>query len=74
MGGNGEAGVTVPDIQNYTRDTHSFESLGGYTQTSYELSGMGEPAQVNAARMSGGVFPALGVGPLHGAVFYAAGR
>ena len=51
LGGNGEAGVTVPDIQAYTRDTHSFESVGGYTQTSYELSGIGEPAQVNAARL-----------------------
>src|SRR5271169_3146872 len=40
VGGNGEAGVTAPDIQAYTRDTHSFDSLGGYTQTGYELSGI----------------------------------
>ena len=33
VGGNGEAGVTMPDIRNYTRDTHSFASLGGYQQT-----------------------------------------
>jgi predicted permease len=69
LGGNGEAGVTVPDIQAYTRDTRSFESLGGYTPTSYELSGIGEPAQVNAARLSGGVFPALQLGPLMGRFF-----
>lgn len=30
VGGNGEAGVTGPDIRAYTRDTHSFENLGGY--------------------------------------------
>ena len=48
VGGNGEAGVTVPDIRNYTRDTHSFTSLGGYQQAGYELSGIGDPAQVNA--------------------------
>ena len=30
LGGNGEAGVTAPDIRAYTRDTHSFENLGGY--------------------------------------------
>jgi len=36
---------------------------------SYELSGIGEPAQVNAARMSGGVFPALGVAPMMGRFF-----
>jgi putative ABC transport system permease protein len=69
VGGNGEAGVTVPDIRNYTRDTHSFTSLGGYQQSGYELSGKGEPAQVNATRLTGGVFPALAVEPLLGRVF-----
>src|ERR1700736_3180916 len=52
VGGNSEAGVTAPDVQAYTRDTHSFESLGGYTQVGYELSGIGDPAPVNAARLS----------------------
>lgn len=66
---NGEAGVTAPDIQAYTRDTHSFESLGGYRQTGFELSGVGEPAPVNAARLSGGVFPALAVAPQMGRYF-----
>jgi predicted permease len=69
VGGNGEAGVTVPDIKAYTRDTHSFESLGGYRQTGYELSGIGEPVQVNAARLSAGVFPALQVAPVMGRFF-----
>src|SRR5580658_2159091 len=55
VGGNGEAGVTVPDIRAYTRDTHSFARLGGYQFAGFELSGNGDPAQVNAARMSGGV-------------------
>src|SRR5579884_123568 len=71
LSGNGEAGVTSQDIRNYTRDTHSFESLGGYGQTGFELSGVGEPAQVNAARMSAGVFPALRVPPLLGRFFTA---
>jgi predicted permease len=69
VGGNGEAGVTGPDIQNYTRDTRSFESLGGYTQAGYELSGAGDPTPVNATRLSGGVFPALEVAPLMGRIF-----
>src|SRR5580658_1482200 len=63
MGGNDEAGVTVPDIRAYTRDTHGFTALGGYQGTGYELSGIGEPAQVNASRMTAGVFSALGVNP-----------
>jgi predicted permease len=69
IGGNGEAGVTAPDVQNYTRDTHSFESLGAYKPSNYELSGVGEPAQINASRLSGGTFPALGVAPLMGRFF-----
>jgi predicted permease len=69
LGGNNEVGVTAPDIRAYTRDTHSFEALGGYQRLSYELSGIGEPAQVNAARLSSGVFPALGVAPLMGRFF-----
>ncbi|HTT21829.1 MAG TPA: ABC transporter permease [Candidatus Sulfotelmatobacter sp.] len=69
VGPNGEAGVTAPEIRTYTRDTHSFESLGGYQPTGYELSGIGEPAQVNATRMTAGVFTALGVAPLTGRCF-----
>ena len=38
---------------------------------SYELSGIGEPAQINAARMTPSVFSALGVAPLMGRVFTA---
>jgi len=69
MRGNGESGVTGFDIQAYTRDTHSFDSLGGYQQTTYEVSGIGEPMQVSASRLSGGVFPALQVAPLLGRYF-----
>jgi putative ABC transport system permease protein len=69
LDGNGEAGVTAPDIVAYTRDTHSFESLGGYNSTAYELSGFGEPAQINASKLSG--LPALAVAPLLGRFFTA---
>ena len=68
-GDNAFTSVTAPDIRNYTRDTHSFQSLGGYGQTGYELSGAGEPKQVNAARMTAGVFPALQVQALIGRWF-----
>lgn len=61
--------VTVQDIVNYTRDTHSFAGLGGYQPSQYELSDVGEPAMINAARMTAGVFPTLGVQPLMGRYF-----
>jgi putative ABC transport system permease protein len=69
VGGFNGTIVTVPDIINYTRDTHSFASLGGYQGTGYELSGAGQPAMIQAARLSAGVFPALGVQPLMGRFF-----
>jgi hypothetical protein len=69
--GSNEVGVTVPDIRAYTRDTHGFSSLGGYQNFGYELSGTGEPAHVNAARMTAGVFQALEVPPLLGRWFTA---
>jgi len=69
VGGISESGATPQDIRNYTRDTHSFESLGGYQRTGFELSGFGEPAQVNATRMTGGLFPALQVAPMMGRFF-----
>lgn len=71
IGGNGEAGVTVPDILTYARETHSFTALGGYQYSAYELSGSGEPAQVNAARLTAGVFQVLNVTPQLGRVFTA---
>ena len=71
VGGNGEVGVTVPDIRAYTRDTHSFAALGGYQFAGYELSGAVEPAQVSASRLTAGVFRALGIAPLLGRVFTA---
>jgi predicted permease len=61
--------VTVPDIKTYTRETRGFSALGGYQFAQYELSGNGEPAQVNAARMTAGVFQALAVQPQLGRVF-----
>ena len=69
--GDNEAGVTAPDIVAYTRDTHSFSALGGYQQNQYELSGTGQPAMIDAARMTAGVFDALQVQPLLGRVFTA---
>ncbi len=64
-----DSSVTAPDIRNYMRDTQSFSHLGGYRGRLFELSGTGDPAAVNATRMSGEVFAALGVPPLLGRTF-----
>ncbi len=61
--------VPAPEAVQYTRDTRSFSSMGAYQQTGYELSGTGDPAQINASRLNAGVFTALDVSPLMGRVF-----
>jgi predicted permease len=67
-------GVTAPGIRIYMSDTRSFSSLGGYQSSTYELStydlsGPGEPAEINAARLTASMFPVLGVSPLMGRGF-----
>ncbi len=70
--GKQDPGLVSPrEVVIYPRDTHSFQSLGGYDSTSFELSGVGEPAQISAAYMTPSVFSALGVAPLLGRVFTA---
>ncbi len=64
-----EIGVTVPEIKAYTRETHGFSALGAFQGSAYELSGNGEPAQINGARLTAGIFSALGVQPMMGRVF-----
>jgi len=66
---NDSSGVTAPGVRIYTRDTTAFSSLGGYTDTTYEFSGAGDPAAINATRLTAGIFPTLGVSPLMGRVF-----
>jgi len=63
--------VSTPEVVAYPRDTHSFQSLGGYDSTYFELSGVGQPAQILAAYMTPSVFSALDVAPLLGRVFTA---
>jgi predicted permease len=61
--------VTGPEVVTYPRDTRSFESLGGFGFSNFELSGIGQPAQINGSRMTPSVFSALGIAPLMGRTF-----
>lgn len=63
--------VTGPEVVIYPRDTRSFAALGGFGGASFELSGLGEPAQITAARMTPSMFTTLAVPPLMGRVFTA---
>ncbi|HEX3986742.1 MAG TPA: ABC transporter permease [Acidobacteriaceae bacterium] len=61
--------VSPPEITSYTQETHSFSALGGYGSEDLEFSGNGQPVRLTAARMTPGVFQALGVAPLMGRIF-----
>lgn len=69
VNGSEQLGVTAPEILAYERYTHAFSGLGGYRQSVYALTGTDAPAEINAARLTASVFPALGVWPLMGRVF-----
>ena len=61
--------VSGSEIEVYQRESQDFQSLGVYRQTDFELSGNGDPAKVNATRLSANVFPILGISPLLGRTF-----
>jgi putative ABC transport system permease protein len=71
--GGDAPGVTAPGVRAYIRDTHAFSGLGGYRKTAYEFSDLGDtaqnPDQIDAARLTAGLFPVLGVSPLMGRTF-----
>ena len=71
LGGGLNNPVTAREIGTYSSATRAFSSLGGYTTVSYELSGGAIPEQVEAARLTAGVFSTLGVQPILGRVFTA---
>ncbi len=69
LGNNSGIGVTAREIATYAHASAAFSSMGGFTGTSYELSGGATPEQVSAGRLTAGVFPTLGVEPILGRVF-----
>jgi predicted permease len=71
---HGSSALPIPSVSGseiavYQRESQDFQNLGVYRQTNYELSGNGDPAQVNATRLSANVFPILGISPLLGRTF-----
>ncbi len=65
----GTPGVTAREIATYSAATTAFSSLGGYSTTSYELSGGATPEEIHAGRFNASVFSTLGVRPILGRVF-----
>jgi predicted permease len=63
--------VRAREIATYTSATQAFSSLGAYITASFELSGLQQPEEIDAARLNSAAFATLGVQPALGRVFTA---
>jgi putative ABC transport system permease protein len=66
---SGPIPFSVPDYVQLTQHSRSFEQAGIYDDHGYELSGIGEPQNVHATRISASLFPTLGMSPALGRNF-----
>jgi putative ABC transport system permease protein len=71
IGGGTSLPVTPREIAIYSNASSAFSSMGGFGSASFELSGGAKPEEVEASRLTAGVFPTLGVQPILGRVFTA---
>jgi putative ABC transport system permease protein len=58
--------LSPPNFLDYQRDSRSFDGMAAYTLLSSNLLGTGEPARVDGANVTGGMFAVLGVPPAMG--------
>src|SRR5688572_9115769 len=69
--GRDRFGVSPADYIDLLQYQHSFSNLGAYRTTTVELSGGGEPEQVDAATITSSLFDVLGVKAAEGRTFLA---
>jgi putative ABC transport system permease protein len=69
IGGGPNTPVTAREIETYSTATRAFSSMGAYTGAVCEISGGAIPQTIQAARLTAGVFPTLGVSPTLGRIF-----
>jgi predicted permease len=67
--GTDEIGVAAGEYQDYRSENRSFSQMAAYETEGFNLTGMGQPLRINAAKMSASTFPLLGVFPVLGRTF-----
>jgi putative ABC transport system permease protein len=77
VAGNREAGTTgtpvsFPKLQALEQQTKTLESVGAFYQTTMNMTGRGEPEDINVNRVNADFFHALGVAPAMGRDFLSA--
>ena len=63
--------IPYPNFLDWQRDNRAFEAMAAYRWTDGSITGIGEPEQVKAQRISTTFFPIFGVSPLLGRNFSA---
>jgi putative ABC transport system permease protein len=58
-----EIGVAAGEYQDYRDRNRCFAQVAAYESAGFNLTGVGQPLRVNAARLSATAFPLLGVSP-----------
>lgn len=61
--------VTPSDLIEYQRPSQTFEAVAGFTFTSVDLTGAGDPQRLQGLRISPSIFSVLGVTPALGRAF-----
>src|SRR5213593_4289215 len=61
--------VSPPEIVDYETRAHSFEKLGAFGYTSFNLAAEDRPERIAGATVTAGVLPLLGVSPIKGRFF-----
>jgi predicted permease len=67
--GSDEIGVAAGEYLDYGRQNRSFSQVAAYESEGFNLTGMGQPLRINAAKVSASAFPLLGVSPVLGRTF-----
>jgi predicted permease len=61
--------ISYPNFLDWQRDNRSFEAMAAYRSTDGGITGVGQPENVRAQRVSANFFPILGVNPILGRNF-----
>jgi putative ABC transport system permease protein len=61
--------VSPPEFADYETRAHSFEKLGAFGYTTFNLAGEDRPERIAGATVTAGVLPLLGIPPIKGRFF-----
>src|SRR5207248_5594821 len=61
--------VSPPEFKDYETQARSFEKLGAFGYTDFNLAGEDRPERIAGATVTAGVLPLLGVSPIKGRFF-----